>query len=137
MKKIFYFFLILISITFIISINVFLKINSDLNHIIGININLILWFCLIFLCTIKINHIFKKANLNESKKYRKDMKIAFANSFFSSSIISIVSACIIYGFLKNFLQFLNLKEGLINYTYFVSKIWFISSPFIRFRSCSF
>ena len=137
MKKFFYCFLILISIIFISSINIFLKINSDLNHIIGVNINLILWFFIIFICIIKVNYIFKKANLNNSKKYRKDMKIVFANSFFSSSIISIISACIIYGFLKNFLQLLNLEKGLINYTYFVSKIWFISSPFIRIRSSNF
>ena len=135
MKKFFYIFVFLALIIFITSINIFLKINSDFNHIVGTNINLVLYFLITFLCIIKVNSIFKKANLKESKNYRKDMKIAFANSFFSSSIISIISACIVYGFSKNIFQFLNLKEGLINYTSFVTKIWFISSPFIRFRSC--
>lgn len=137
MKKIFYCFIFLTLITFIISINIFLKINSNLNHIIGVNINLILYLFITFLCIIKVNSIFKKSNLKDSKNYRKDIKIAFANSFFSSSIISIISACIIYGFSKNIFNFLNLKDGLINYTLFVSKIWFISSPFIRLRNCSF
>ena len=137
MKKFFYIFVFLALIAFITSINIFLKLNSDFNHIVGTNINLVLYFLITFLCIIKVNSIFKKANLKESKNYRKDMKIAFANSFFSSSIISIISACIVYGFSKNIFQFLNLKEGLINYTSFVTKIWFISSPFIRFRSCHF
>ena len=56
--------------------------------------------------------------------------MAFANSFFRNSIISIISACIIYGFLEIILKELNLKNGLINYCTFICKIWFISSPFI-------
>lgn len=137
MKKIFYIFALLTLIVFITSINIFLKLNSDFNHIVGVNINIALYLFITFLCILKVNSIFKKANLKESKNYRKDMKTAFANSFFASSIISIVSACIVYGFSKNIFQFLNLKEGLINYTSFVTKIWFISSPFIRFRSRNF
>lgn len=112
------------------SINIFLKINSDLNHIIGININLILYLIITIICVLVTNRIFKKANLKNSKRYRKDIKISFANSFFASSIVSIVSACIIYGALENILELFNLKEGIINYTIFSSKIWFISSPFI-------
>ena len=130
MKKIFYIFVFLTLIVFLTSINIFLKLNSNFNHIIGVNINIALYLFITFLCIIRVNSIFKKSNLKESKNYRKDMKTVFANSFFSSSLISIISACIIYGFSKNIFQFLNLKEGLINYTNFVSKIWFISSPFI-------
>ena len=130
MKKLFYFLTILILIIFISSINIFLKINSDLNHIISININLALYLMIILICIFVVNRNFKKAKLNESKSYRKDMKIAFANSFFASSIVSIISACIIYGFLNNILELFKLKEGIINFTIFSMKIWFISSPFI-------
>ena len=130
MKKIFYFFIILTLIIFITSINIFLKINSNFNHIIGIDINLILYLIIYIICIITINKIFKKANLKTSKNYRRDIKTAFANSFFISSLISIIYACIIYGFLKNILEIFNLKEGIINYCIFATKIWFISSPFI-------
>ena len=82
------------------------------------------------ICSFVINQIFKKSNLLNSKNFRKDMKTTFANAFITSSIISIVSACVVYGFLKNILGILNLKTGLINYCIFASKIWFISSPFI-------
>lgn len=130
MKKTFYFFLILTFIILISSINIFLKINSDFHHIIGININLCLYLLIILICVFVINRIFRKAHLEYSKNYRKDIKNAFANSFFISSIISMVSAFIIYGFLENILELIHLKEGLINYCIFASKIWFISSPFI-------
>ena len=130
MKKTFYSFLILILIILISSINIVLKINSDLNHIIGTDIILGLFLLIVIACTITTNIIFKKSNLKDSKNFKKDIKIAFANSFVTSSIISIISACIIYGFLKNILELINLKEGLINYTMFAAKIWFITSPFI-------
>lgn len=130
MKKIFYFLAILVLIVFITSVNIFLKIKSDFNHIIGIDINLFLYLIITIICLFTVNRHFKKANLDQSKTYKKDMKTVFANSFFVSSIISIVSALIIYGFLEKFLNFLNLKQGLINYTTFSMKIWFISSPFI-------
>ena len=130
MKKFFYFFIILIFIIFVSIINIFLKINSDLNHIIGIDIILILHLLITCFCIIFTNKYFKKFDLKNSKNFRRDIKTAFANSFFTSSIISIVSACIIYGFLKNILELLNLKSGIINYCLFASKTWFISSPFI-------
>lgn len=130
MKKIFYFFVIFTLILFVFSINIFFKIKSDLNHIIGIDINLILYLTITIICAIIINNIFKKANLKKSKNFRKDIKNTFSNAFFISSIISIISALIIYGFLKNILEIFNLKEGIINYTNFATKIWFISSPFI-------
>ena len=130
MKKIFYFFVIFTLILFVFSINIFFKINSDLNHIIGININLILYLIINLICIIVIDKTFKKAKLKKSTQYRKDIKNAFTNSFLVSSIISIISALIIYGFLKNILEIFNLKEGIINYINFIIQIWFISSPFI-------
>ena len=81
-------------------------------------------------CFFIIHRIFKKAKLDLSKDFRKDVKIAFANSFVAGSIFSIAFACIIYGFLGNILEKIGLESGLINYTVFASKIWFISSPFI-------
>ena len=130
MKKIFFFILFLTITIIITSINIFLKINSDFNHIIGIDINLILYFTITTICVFVINNIFKKSNLKDSKNFKKDIKNTFSNSFCISSIISIVFACIIYGSFKNILEIFNLKEGLINYTNFATKIWFISSPFI-------
>ena len=129
MKKIFFFIFLLTLTIFIASINIFLKINSDFNHIIGIDINLILYFTITTICVIVINKIFKKSNLKDSKNFKKDIKNTFSNSFFISSIISIIFACIIYGFLKNILEIFNLKEGLINYTNFATKIWLIFKYF--------
>ena len=130
MKNLTNFLILLALIIFIISTNLFLKINSDLNHIIGININLLFYLVVTAICIFTVNRIFKKSKLSVSKNYRRDMKITFANSFFASSIISIVSACLIYGFLEKILEKFNISEGLINYTVFSAKIWFISSPFI-------
>ncbi len=130
MKKLFYFFVFLTVIIFVGSINIFLKINSNLNHIIGIDINLIIYLITTLICIYTSNKIFKKANLNKVKYYRRGIKITFANSFFATSIISMISACITYGFLEKILKNFNLGAGLINYTIFASKIWFISSPFI-------
>lgn len=130
MKKIFYFFLIFTSLMFIGSINLFLKENSDLTHIIGINIIIGIYLLISLICMFITTYSFKKLNLDNSKNYRKDIKIAFANSFFKTSLFSIISACIIYGFLENILETLGLKDGIINYCTFAAKIWFISSPFI-------
>ena len=130
MKKVFYIVLVLIFIIFIGGINIFLKINSDLNHILGIDIILILYLLIVISCIIVTNITFKKSRIENTKNFKRDLKITFANSFVTSSIISIVSACLIYGFLKNALDFIGLKTGLINYTMFAAKIWFISSPFI-------
>lgn len=130
MKKFFYIVLVLIFIIFIGGINIFLKINSDLNHILGTDIILILYLLIVISCSIVTNITFKKSRIEKTKNFKRDLKITFANSFVASSIISIVSACMIYGFLKNILDFIGLKTGLINYTMFAAKIWFISSPFI-------
>ena len=133
MKKVFYIALVLIVSLFIFVLNIFFKINSDINHIISINIIFFINLIISLLCFLLIKRIFKKIdfnNLNDAKIYRQNLKTAVANSFFISSIVSIVSALIIYGFLEKFLILLNLKTGIINYTVFASKIWFISSPFI-------
>lgn len=130
MKKFFFLIFTCIVITFLALINIFLYIYSDSNHLIGMSINLILYFTLIIICIIISNNIFKKSNLTNSKNYRKDIKKTFADSFFKTSIISIFLACIIYGYLKDILKLIHLKEGLINYCIFSTKIWFISSPFL-------
>jgi Na+-driven multidrug efflux pump len=77
-----------------------------------------------------INLTFKKFNFQKNKEFQKNIQNAVANSFFISSIISIVGALIIYCFLKNILGIFNIKEGIINYANFAAKIWFVSSPFI-------
>lgn len=100
------------------------------NRIIGIFIILFIWLFISIGCIFIIYKNFKKANLKNSKNFRKDIKIAFANSFVTSSIFSIIIACIIYVFLYKILNGLALPSGLINYCTFASKIWFISSPFI-------
>lgn len=130
MKKFFYFYTILTLIIFVIVINLFLIFNSDLNHIIGINIILGIHLFISLICSIFINKIFKRSNIKNSKNFKKDIKPTFANSFVTSSIISILFALLIYVFFRNILNFFNLKTGLINYCVFASKIWFISSPFI-------
>ena len=130
MKKIFYAVLLSEIILFVFVINIFLKTQADFNHVIGINIILAIYFFIIFLCKIIFDKIFKKIDLANSKNFRRDLKNTFASAFFSSSIISIILACIIYGFLENILDLLGLKTGLINYCSFIAKIWFISSPFI-------
>lgn len=130
MKKIFYAVLLSEIILFVFATNIFLKTQADFNHVIGINIILVIYFFIIFLCKIIIDKIFKKIDLANSKNFRRDLKNTFASAFFSSSIISIILACIIYGFLENILDLLGLRTGLINYCSFIAKIWFISSPFI-------
>ena len=130
MKKLFYFILAISFILFIGSINLFLKIYSNSTHILGINIVLAIYFFIILTCVLITNNKFKEIDLKNSKNFRKDLKTVFANSFFTTSIISIILACIIYGFLENILNIFNLENGVINYCLFASKIWFISSPFI-------
>ena len=99
-------------------------------HVVGISIILGITVFISLICFIIIHNTFKKAKLDSSKFFGKDVKVAFANSFFASSIFSIIAACIIYGFLETILEKIGLEESLINYCIFASKIWFISSPFI-------
>jgi hypothetical protein len=82
------------------------------------------------ICLITINIIFKNSNLEKKKKFKENIQNAVANSFFISSIISIIGALIVYCLLKNILGIFNIKEGIINYTVFAAKTWFVSSPFI-------
>ncbi len=130
MKKAFYLVLSITFFIFIFIFNLFFKINSDINHIIGINIIIFINFMISLICFLTIKNIFKKEKLNNNEEYKKFLKIVISNSFVTSSIISIFIAIILYGFLKNILSIFNLKTGLINYIVFASKIWFISAPFI-------
>ena len=130
MKKLFYFIVILSFLIFISFINLFLKLKSDINHILGINLIIGINLFILIGCLFIINIYFKKSNLNSSKNYRKDIKTVFANSFVASSIFSIIVACIVYAFFQNILEILSLGQGLIHYCLFVAKIWFISAPFI-------
>jgi hypothetical protein len=129
-KKLSVFFSILIAIIFIFVVNIFLKINSDFTHLISLNLIILLNFIILLSCLISINIIFKNSNLDQEKNFKENIRSAVANSFFISSIISIIGAFIIYYLLKNILEFLNIKEGIINYTIFAAKTWFVSSPFI-------
>lgn len=119
-----------IIVGFIASINLFLKINSNINHIIGINIILGIFMAISLINVLIVNRKFKKLDFSNHKVLAKNLKAAFANAFFASSIFSIISACVIYGFLKDILDKFNLSDGVINYCVFAAKIWFISSPFI-------
>lgn len=122
--------LVLIEIIFILTINIFLKITSNRNHIIGINFIILLNLILLINSFISINLIFRNFDLNNSKNFKNNLKIKIANSFFISSIISIIGALILYSFLKDFLEIFHIKQGIINHITFASKIWFVSSPFI-------
>ena len=127
MKRILYnLFIFIIYFLFVLIINIFYK--SNPNNQLGINIVISLNLIISLLCFVSTSIIFKKNNLENN--FNKNIKNAIANSFFVSSIISISIALIIYTFLKDILHIINLKSGLINYTIFASKIWFISSPFI-------
>lgn len=137
MKKLFYFFLILISVLFIVSINVFLNYVSNSTHIISTNIILGLYFGITIVCLWIVHHYFQKNQSDSFQNFRKNIKIAFSNAFIISSIVSILFACIIYTFLKNILEIVKLENGMIQYCLFASKIWFISSPFIRSRNFHF
>jgi len=123
-------FIILLSLLFILTINIFFKINSNLIHIIGINIVIFLNLIISLACIIISKIIFKKNNQNSIKKFNEFIKTSVADSFFITSIISIISSILIYCLLKKFLYILNIDNGIINYTVFAAKIWFISSPFI-------
>lgn len=130
MKKLFYILLILILIIFTGCIHLFLKNTSDFNHMVGIDIILGISIFITILSNFIIFKVFQKNNFTTSNNYREDIKHTFSNAFIASSIVSIACACMVYGFLENILEFLELKTGLINYCVFASKIWFISSPFI-------
>lgn len=99
-------------------------------HIISISIILVIYILISLGCIFIVYKKLKKANLNNSKNFRKDIRTAFANSFYASSIFSIIVACIIYFFEEKILEKLNFDEGIINYCMFITKIWFISAPFI-------
>jgi hypothetical protein len=120
----------IIAIIFIFILNVFEKNNSNTTHLISINIILLLNLIISLFCFITIKIVFKSYDFNNNKKFKENFKNAIANSFFFSSIISIIIALIIYCFLKNILELFNIEKGIINYTTFASKIWFVSSPFI-------
>ena len=130
MKRIFYAVLLIEIILFVLAANIFFKTHADFNHVISINIIFAINFIIILVCKIVIDKIFKKTNLDNSKSFRRDLKNTFASAFFSSSLISIILACLVYGLLEKTLELFNIKTGIINYCSFIAKIWFISSPFI-------
>ena len=130
MKKLFYFFVLIIVISFISIINIFFKKYSDTTHLISFNIIFSLNTIISIICLKIINQIYKKTSLESPKDFRTTIKNAFANSFFKSTIVAIVFSFLVYGFLGNFLKFFQINQGLINYSVFISKIWFISSPFL-------
>ena len=68
--------------------------------------------------------------MQKSKNFKEDLSCAVANSFFINSLIAIPLAILIYAFLKKFLVIIKVPDGIINYTIYATKIWFISSPFI-------
>jgi hypothetical protein len=129
-KKLSIFINILIAILFVIILNLFEKFQNDTVHLISINIILLLNLIISIACLITIHIVFKKSHLEKSKKFKENIQNAVANSFLASSIISIIGAIIIYCLLKNILGIFNIKEGIINYTIFATKTWFVSSPFI-------
>lgn len=130
MKKVFYLVLSLAIILFFLAIHIFMEKYSDFTHIIGIDIVLVFYFMMIFLCKLVVDVIFHKTNFTTSKNFRHDIKNTFANAFFGSSLVAILFACILYGFSHQIFELLGFKAGIVNYCSFITKIWFISSPFI-------
>ena len=129
-KKVFYLVLSLEIILFFLAIHIFIGKYSDSTHIVGIYVVLTIYMIMIFLCKIVIDAIFHKTNFTTSQNFRRDMKNTFANAFFCSSLIAILLACILYGFSHQIFELLGLKTSIVNYCSFITKIWFISSPFI-------
>ena len=129
-KKIFYLVLSCEIILFFLTISIFMRKYSDFTHIAGTYIVLAIYILMIFLCKIVVDVIFRKTNFKTSKNFRRDMKNTFANAFFSSSLVAIILACILYGFSHQVFELLGFPTGIINYCSFITKIWFISSPFI-------
>jgi hypothetical protein len=130
-KKLSSFLCILIAIIFAVCINIFLKLTSDTTHLFGINILLIFNLFIYIIDAIAIAIIFKRTDFSKNgKDFRLNLKMTIANSFCISSFISIICAIIIYCFSGKILSLFSLSSGIINYSTFALKTWFIASPFI-------
>lgn len=120
---------VLIQIFYLVIISLFFKLITDTNHIIGITIIIGITVVINIISIVFIDFFFKKYDLESVKGLRINLKKAISNAYVASSIISIVFALVVYTSFDKILELTNLSVGIINYTFFIAKIWFISSPF--------
>lgn len=134
MKKNTYKILIfLILIIYFLGTNIFNLFLKNEIRFVGFNIVNSIYLILIISCIIISNIIFKKEKFTDKDTpvlFRKKISEAVANSFVSSTVFTIVLTLLLYQFLDNILLFLNIKDGIINYTIYALKIFFVSFPFL-------
>ena len=134
MKKNVYKILItLILFIYILITNIFNLIFGNKIKFIGFNIINSIYLILVFSCIIISEIIFKKSNFKENdlpKDFRKKLSESVSNSFVISTIFSTTIIILLYQFFGNILKYLKIETGIINYTIYALKIFFVSIPFL-------
>lgn len=132
-KNIYRILIVLIFLIYILSTNIFNFILGNKIRFIGFNIINSIYLILIFSCIIISNIIFKKSDFKENdspKEFRNKLSESVSNSFVISTIISTVVIILLYQFFREILTYLNIETGIINYTIYALKIFFVSIPFL-------
>ena len=125
--------ILLIFFIYIIVTNIFNFILGNKIRYIGFNIINSIYLTLILSCIIITNIIFKKSNFKENdspKDFRNKLSESVSNSFVISTIVSTVVIILLYQFFRDILIYLNIETGIINYTIYALKIFFVSIPFL-------
>lgn len=132
-KNIYRILILLIVLIYILITNIFNFIFGNRVRLIGFNIINSIYLVLVFSCIIISNIIFKKNNFKENdspKDFRKKLSESVSNSFVISTIFSTTIIILLYQFFRNILEYLKFETGIINYTIYALKIFFVSIPFL-------
>lgn len=132
-KNTYRFLLLLIILIYTLITNTYNFILGNQTKFISFNIINSIYLILIFSCILISNIIFKKSDFKENdlpKDFRNKMSESVSNSFVISTIFSITIVILLYQFLKNILEYLQISTGIINYTIYALKIFFVSIPFL-------
>ena len=127
------FLFILIFSIYIAFINIFsLLLGNQIQFISLLIINLI-HILLIAFNIIILNNEFKKNNFNANdnlKVFRKKISESVSNGFIISTLFNVVIILLLYQFLGDILNILNIKTGILNYTIYILKIFIVTIPFL-------
>lgn len=132
-KKIFYLTIFFISIFYLIGSFFFITAFGNKIKLLGISCINLIYFALISTCIFICHKTFKQYNFqsnDSAKNFRKKMSEATSNSFIISTIIATTVVILLFQFLEDILKYLNFKVGIINYTVYALKIFFVSIPFL-------
>lgn len=132
-KKTFYLITSFITLFYLLGSIFFMNTFGNKIKLLGISYINSIYLILIGTCIFICYRTFKKYNFQEkdsAKSFRKKMSEATSNSFIISTIITTTIVILLFQFLEDILEYLKFEKGIINYTVYALKIFFVSIPFL-------